>query len=142
MTSFRDSAATRVMYVVASNANPFWPTGAALGDVKNASPLGRFDADDTSTAASSTVPAGSVFQLGSNRKAVIHRIFVASGTATSTIQLVSAQDTAEVLTPAYSAATTGTVYDFSPGFIVQGGFAVIMGTANSTVHIVYSILEN
>jgi hypothetical protein len=130
------------MYVVASNANPFWPTGAALGDVKNASPLERFDAGDTRTGASATIPTGSVFQLDSNRKAVIHRIFVASGTATSTIQLVSAQGTSEVLTPAYSAATTGTVYDFSPGFIVQGGFAVVMGTASSTVHIVYSLLEN
>ena len=141
MTSFRDSAATRLLVVTASNANPYWPTGCAVGAVKSATT--RFDAGDTITAAGATPPAASIFQIDSTRMAVIHRIYVASGTATSTVKLVAYASAAlEDLTPAYSAATTGTLYDFTPGIIVPGGFGVVMGTASSTVHVIYSLLES
>lgn len=131
------------MFVTTLDANPYWPTGVALGDFKN--PSARFDAADTRTAASATPPTSpiaSVFQVGTKRSAVIHRIFVAVGAATSTVKLVSAQATGEDLTPAYSAVTTGTLYDFTPGVIVPGGFAVVMAGGSSTVHIIYSLLEN
>lgn len=146
MTSFRDSAATRLLVVTTSNANPYWPTGCAVGAVKSATT--RFDVGDTITAAAATPPntppaAVSIFQIDSTRMAVIHRIYVASGTATSTVKLVAyASAGLEDLTPTYSAATTGTLYDFTPGIIVPGGFGVVMGTANSTVHVIYSLLES
>lgn len=141
MTSFRDSAATRLLVVTTSNASPYWPTGCAVGAVKSATT--RFDVNDTITAAGATPPAASIFQIDSTRMAVIHRIYVASGTATSTVKLVAYASAAlEDLTPAYSAATTGTLYDFTPGIIVPGGFGVVMGTANSTVHVIYSLLES
>lgn len=133
------------MFVTTLNASPYWPTGVAIGDLKNASPLERFDAADTRTAASATPPTSpiaSVFQVGTKRSAVIHRIFVAVGAASSTVKLVSAQATGEDLTPDYSAVTTGTLYDFTPGVIVPGGFAVVMAGGSSTVHIIYSLLEN
>lgn len=129
------------MVLTASNANPYWPTGYAIGGVKTATT--RFDSADTITAAGSTPPATSVFQADSNKMAVIHRIYVATGGAGSTVKLVAyASAGLEDLTPTYSAATTGTVYDFTPGVIVPGGFGVVLGTANSTVHVIYSLLEN
>lgn len=129
------------MVVSTFNADPYWPTGCAVGGVKTATT--RFDVADTRTAVGATPPATSVFQIDSKRMAVIHRIYVASGTATSTVKLVAyASAGLEDLTPLYSAATTGTLYDFTPGIIVPGGFGVVMGTASSTVHIVYSLLEN
>ena len=131
------------MVVTTFNANPYWPTGCAVGGVKTATT--RFDVDDTRTATGATPPATSVFQIDSKRMAVIHRIYVASGTAASgaTVKLVAyASAGLEDLTPSYSAETTGTLYDFTPGIIVPGGFGVVLGTANATIHVVYSLLEN
>lgn len=129
------------MVVTTANANPYWPTGHAVGGVKTATT--RFDKDDTRTAVGATPPATSVFQIDSKRMAVVHRIYVASGTASSLVKLVAyASAGLEDLTPDYSAASTGALYDFTPGIIVPGGFGVVMSSANSTVHIIYSLLEN
>ena len=129
------------MVVSTFNANPYWPTGCAVGGVKTATT--RFDVADTRTTAGATPPATSVFQIDSKRMAVIHRIYVVSGTANSKVKLVAyASAGLEDLTPSYSAETTGTLYDFTPGIIVPGGFGVVLGTANATIHVVYSLLEN
>lgn len=130
MTSFRDSAATRVMILTA--AGTFYPTGDAIGAAKAAG--GVFVSTDTLSATSTD----SVFLAGNTKYAVIHRIYVVS--AGTSIQLQAAQS-ADNLTPAYSTATAGTVIDFSPGVIIPQGFRVVTVGAG-TIHVIYSLLEN
>ena len=130
MTSFRDSAATRVMILTA--AGTFYPTGDAIGAAKAAG--GVFVSTDTF----STTNTDSVFLAGNTKYAVIHRIYVVS--AGTSIQLQAAQS-ADNLTPAYSTTTAGTVIDFSPGVIIPQGFRVVTVGAG-TIHVIYSLLEN
>jgi hypothetical protein len=130
MTSFRDSAATRVMILTA--AGTFYPTGRAIGAAKAAG--GVFDSTDTVNGTA----ANSVFQTGNTKYAVLHRIYVV--TAGTSVQLREAQG-ATNLTPAYGTTVAGAVIDFTPGVIIPQGFSVVtVGT--HTLHIIYSLLEN
>jgi len=132
------------MVVSVAAANPYWPTGQALGSVKTATT--RIDVADTITASLAAPPATSAFPIDTKRMAIVHRIVVATGATGATVKLVAyASGGLEDLTPNYVAGPTGTnnlIYDFTPGIIVPGGFGVVLGTANATIHIVYSLLEN
>ena len=130
MTSFRDSAATRVMILTA--AGTFYPTGDAIGAAKASG--GVFGSTDTLSATGTD----SAFLNGNTKYAVLHRIYVVS--AGTSIKLQAAQSNVD-LTPDYPTTAAGAVIDFSPGVIIPQGFRVVTVGAG-TIHIIYSLLEN
>ena len=138
MTSFRDAACMRVMWINAGNTDlTLYPTGATLGALKNAAG-DRFDQADTRVATA----AASAFPLGTERMAVIHSIHVKKSGGAHTLKLVSAQATGEDLTLPLNATSSAEKHDFAEGFICPGGFAVVRSDASVEVYITYDLLEN
>lgn len=138
MTSFRDAATMRVMWIPAGTSTAAqYPTGAALGALKNAAGA-RIDYLDTLTATASS----GAFPIGTERMAVVHSIHVKKSGGAHTLKLVSAQDTTEDLTVALNATGSAEVHSFSEGFICPGGFAVVRSDTSVECYVVYDLLEN
>jgi hypothetical protein len=128
----------RVMWIPSGTAiTAQYPTGAALGALKNAAGA-RIDVGDTLTGTASA----SAFPLGTERMAVVHSIHVKKSGGSHTIKLVSAQDTAEDLTLDLNATGSAEVHSFSEGFICPGGFAVVRSHTSVECYVVYDLLEN
>jgi hypothetical protein len=140
MTSFRDAATMRVMWIPTGTAiTAQYPTGAALGALKDGTPPTptRIDIGDTLTGTASA----SAFPIGTKRMANVHSIHIKKTGGAHNVKLVSAQNTAEILTFDLNAGSTD-VHSFSEGFICPGGFAVVRSDTSVECYVVYDLLEN
>lgn len=143
------AANTRVMFTDPTLASTTqYPTGVPLG-LKGGVPAattgiwgGSTTTADNNT--TTTTEASSVFHNAPNKACVIRRIIclVAGTGATPTFKLanqLAAQS--KDLTPTFT-PVAGQVYDFGEGFVVQGGFRVVMaaGTTQPVMMIVYEMI--
>jgi len=139
MTSFRTAATTRVMHWENGKAvNLVYPTNKVLGERDGTGTL--YTSNDTVTATRDAANKAA-FLNGNNRFAVIHAIYVHDGTAGDTISVRSLDNTANFL-PNMDAGAPGVKYEFGPGFIIHGGFAVERSATTIACTVVWSLLEN